>query len=150
MCRVINFVLKLVNGRSEAMNFKINKSEEEWKKELSPEAYFVLRQKGTERPFSGEYNMHFEDGVYTCRACGEALFTSDSKFDSHCGWPSFDAEIPGGKILKIRDTSHGMIRTEIVCAACGGHLGHVFDDGPTATGIRYCVNSLSIGFTPET
>jgi peptide-methionine (R)-S-oxide reductase len=150
MCRVINFVLKLVNGRSETMNFKINKSEEEWKKELSPEAYFVLRQKGTERPFSGEYNMHFEDGVYTCRACGEALFTSDSKFDSHCGWPSFDAEIPGGKILKIRDTSHGMIRTEIVCAACGGHLGHVFDDGPTATGIRYCVNSLSIGFTPET
>jgi peptide-methionine (R)-S-oxide reductase len=132
------------------MNFKINKSEEEWKKELSPEAYFVLRQKGTERPFSGEYNMHFEDGVYTCRACGEALFTSDSKFDSHCGWPSFDAEIPGGKILKIRDTSHGMIRTEIVCAACGGHLGHVFDDGPTATGIRYCVNSLSIGYTPET
>jgi peptide-methionine (R)-S-oxide reductase len=94
--------------------------------------------------------MHFEEGVYTCRACGEALFTSDSKFDSHCGWPSFDAEIPGGKILKIRDTSHGMIRTEIVCAACGGHLGHVFDDGPTATGIRYCVNSLSIGFTPET
>jgi peptide-methionine (R)-S-oxide reductase len=150
MCRVINFVLKLVNGRSEAMNFKINKSEEEWKKELSPEAYFVLRQKGTERPFSGEYNMHFEEGVYTCRACGEALFTSDSKFDSHCGWPSFDAEIPGGKILKIRDTSHGMIRTEIVCAACGGHLGHVFDDGPTVTGIRYCVNSLSIGFTPET
>ncbi len=150
MFRVINFVLKLVNGRSEAMNFKINKSEEEWKKELSPEAYFVLRQKGTERPFSGEYNMHFEDGVYTCRACGEALFTSDSKFDSHCGWPSFDAEIPGGKILKIRDTSHGMIRTEIVCASCGGHLGHVFDDGPTATGIRYCVNSLSIGFTPET
>jgi peptide-methionine (R)-S-oxide reductase len=150
MFRVINFVLKLVNGRSEAMNFKINKSEEEWKKELSPEAYFVLRQKGTERPFSGEYNMHFEEGVYTCRACGEALFTSDSKFDSHCGWPSFDAEIPGGKILKIRDTSHGMIRTEIVCAACGGHLGHVFDDGPTATGIRYCVNSLSIGFTPET
>jgi peptide-methionine (R)-S-oxide reductase len=150
MCRVINFVLKLVNGRSEAMNFKINKSEEEWKKELSPEAYFVLRQKGTERPFSGEYNMHFEEGVYTCRACGEALFTSDSKFDSHCGWPSFDAEIPGGKILKIRDTSHGMIRTEIVCAACGGHLGHVFDDGPTETGIRYCVNSLSIGFTPQT
>jgi len=149
MCRVINFVLKLVNGRSKAMNFRINKSEEEWKKELSPEAYFVLRQKGTERPFSGEFNLHFQAGVYTCRACGEALFTSDAKFDSHCGWPSFDAEIPGGKILKIRDTSHGMIRTEIVCAACGGHLGHVFDDGPTETGIRYCVNSLSIGFTPE-
>ncbi len=149
MLRVINFVVKLVNGRSQAMNFRINKSEEEWKKELSPEAYFVLRQKGTERPFSGEYNLHFEAGVYHCRACGEALFSSDSKFNSHCGWPSFDAEIPGGKILKIRDTSHGMIRTEIVCAACGGHLGHVFDDGPTETGIRYCVNSLSIGFTPE-
>lgn len=149
MRSVINFVFKLVNGHSKPMNFRINKSEEEWKKELSPEAYFVLRQKGTERPFSGEYNLHFEAGVYHCRACGEALFSSDSKFNSHCGWPSFDAEIPGGKILKIRDTSHGMIRTEIVCAACGGHLGHVFDDGPTETGIRYCVNSLSIGFTPE-
>lgn len=126
-----------------------NKTEEEWKKTLSEEQYYVLREKGTERPFSGKYNMHFEKGVYKCAACGYELFTSDQKFESHCGWPSFDNEIGNGdRIKKITDFSHGMVRTEIVCARCGGHLGHIFDDGPTKTGQRYCVNSVSIDFEP--
>ena len=93
--------------------------------------------------------MHFEKGVYTCGACGEPLFTSESKFDGHCGWPSFDKEIKEGKILEKTDTSHGMVRTEILCANCGSHLGHVFDDGPTETGLRYCVNSLSLEFEED-
>ena len=130
-------------------NFNVNKTDEEWKEQLTPNQYIVLRQAGTERPFTGEYNMHFENGVYTCAGCGEELFDSSSKFDSHCGWPSFDQEIKSGKILEVRDESHGMIRTEILCGNCGGHLGHVFDDGPTETGIRYCVNSLSLDFKKE-
>lgn len=127
---------------------KIVKSEEEWKKELSEEQFYILRQKGTERPFTGKYNLHKAEGVYTCAGCGEALFTSDQKFDSGCGWPSFDDQIPG-KIKVIADNTLGMIRTEIVCASCGGHLGHVFDDGPTITGLRYCVNSISIDFKED-
>lgn len=127
-------------------DFNVQKSEEEWKKQLSPEQYNVLRQAATERPFTGKYNLHFEEGIYSCGACGEPLFSSDSKFDGHCGWPSFDKEIKEGKILEKVDTSHGMIRTEILCANCGSHLGHVFDDGPTETGLRYCVNSLSLEF----
>jgi methionine-R-sulfoxide reductase len=125
------------------------KTEDEWKKVLTPEQYHILREKGTERPGTGEYNDHSEKGVYTCAACGTELFTSDQKFDSHCGWPSFDNNIAGGdRVKQVKDFSHGMIRTEIVCAKCGGHLGHIFDDGPTATGQRYCVNSLSLGFKP--
>ena len=120
-------------------------TEEEYKRKLTPEQYRVLRQKGTERPFSGEYNTHYEDGVYSCAACGNPLFKSDQKFDSGCGWPSFDDEIEGA-IERKRDTTHGMIRTEIMCANCGSHLGHVFNDGPTPTGIRHCVNSLSLNF----
>lgn len=131
------------------MDTSYNKTEEEWKKSLTPEQYYVLRQKGTERPGTGEYNLTFDKGTYKCAACGYELFSSDQKFESHCGWPSFDAELGNGdRIKKIRDTSHGMVRTEIVCARCGGHLGHIFDDGPTATGQRYCVNSLSLNFTP--
>lgn len=126
--------------------FNVQKTEAEWKDELSPEQYAILRKAGTERPFTGQYNMHFEEGIYKCGACGEPLFTSESKFDGHCGWPSFDKEIEEGKILEVKDTSHGMIRTEILCANCGSHLGHVFDDGPTETGLRYCVNSLSLDF----
>lgn len=122
------------------------KSAEEWKKELTPEQYAVLREAGTERPFSGKFNMHFEEGTYRCGGCNEPLFTSDSKFDAHCGWPSFDREIEKGKIVEKLDKSHGMLRTEILCAKCGSHLGHVFDDGPTETGLRYCVNSLSLDF----
>ena len=133
---------------NEKPQFNINKSNEEWKKELSSEEYYVLREAGTERPFTGKFNMHFENGIYTCYACGEELFSSSSKFDGHCGWPSFDKEIKEGKIVERVDTSHGMKRTEILCGNCGSHLGHVFDDGPTETGLRYCVNSLSLDFKP--
>ncbi len=125
---------------------EINKTEEEWKKELSPEEYRVLREKGTEPPFTGKFYLNNEKGAYVCAACGNELFTSDMKFDSGCGWPSFDREIDGGKIIIIKDTSHGMIRKEIVCARCKSHLGHIFDDGPTETGMRYCVNSISLKF----
>ncbi len=123
-------------------------TEEQWKDRLTPEEYRILREKGTERPFSGEYNLVFDEGTYSCAGCGTPLFTSAHKFNSHCGWPSFDDELPG-TVLKKRDMTHGMIRTEIVCASCGGHLGHIFDDGPTDTGQRYCVNSVSIKFKPK-
>ncbi len=132
------------------MNSDFNKTDEEWKKILTEDQYYVLRQKGTEPAYQGKYTMNFEKGMYTCAGCGYELFTSDQKFESHCGWPSFDNEIGGGeRVKKIKDVSHGMIRTEIICARCGGHLGHIFDDGPTKTGQRYCVNSLSINFKPE-
>lgn len=138
------------NSTIKPMDTSVNKTEEEWKKTLSAEQYYVLREKGTERPFTGKYNLHFEKGVYKCAACGYELFTSDQKFESHCGWPSFDNEIGAGDhIKKIKDFSHGMIRTEVVCARCNGHLGHLFDDGPTKTGNRYCINSVSIDFEPE-
>ena len=131
------------------METSYNKTDEEWKKTLTAEQYDILRKKGTEYPGTGKYNKHFEKGFYTCAGCGQELFSSDQKFDSHCGWPSFDGEIGGGnRVKKVPDYSHGMVRTEIVCARCGGHLGHIFDDGPTATGMRYCVNSLSLGFKP--
>ncbi|MBL0309435.1 MAG: peptide-methionine (R)-S-oxide reductase MsrB [Bacteroidetes bacterium] len=125
---------------------KVEKTEAEWKKLLDSEQFRVLREKGTESPFTGKYYLNKEKGVYVCGACGNELFTSDMKFDSRCGWPSFDREIAGGKIKTITDSSHGMIRTEIVCARCESHLGHIFDDGPTETGMRYCVNSLSLDF----
>ncbi len=125
---------------------KIVKSEEEWKKTLSPEQYHVIREKGTEAPFSGKFYLHKDKGTYVCAACGADLFTSETKFDAGCGWPSFFEAIDSTKIVYTKDSSHGMIRTEITCAKCGGHLGHVFDDGPKPTGLRYCVNSLSIEF----
>lgn len=125
------------------MDYPIKKTEEEWKAELGAERYRILRQKGTEYPNSGQYNLTFEKGTYCCGACGEELFESKSKFKSSCGWPSFDESIPG-KIEYIKDTTHGMSRTEVLCATCGSHLGHVFDDGPTDTGVRYCINSLSV------
>ena len=132
------------------MDTSYKKTDDEWKKILTPEQYYVLRQKGTERAGTGEYNNHTEKGFYTCAGCGTELFSNEQKFDSHCGWPSFDGELGGGdRVLKVKDFSHGMTRTEIVCAKCGGHLGHIFDDGPTATGQRYCVNSLSLGFKPS-
>lgn len=127
--------------------YLINKTEKEWKEELGEERYKILRQKGTEFPHTGKYNLYFENGTYCCGACEEPLFTSDFKFTSGCGWPSFDKSIPG-KIEYIKDTTFGMDRTEILCANCGSHLGHVFDDGPTETGERYCVNSLSLQFKP--
>lgn len=125
------------------------KTDEEWKKELTDEQFYVLRQKGTEAPFSGKLLMNKEKGIYKCAACGNELFTDEMKFDSHCGWPSFDKEISGGKIITHEDNSHGMQRTEIVCGKCGGHLGHLFNDGPTETGMRYCVNSVSLEFVNE-
>jgi methionine-R-sulfoxide reductase len=135
-------------AKKTAMNdtTKINRTEEEWKKILTPEQYHVLREKGTDRPFTGKYYLNKEKGVYNCAACGAELFTSDMKFDSDCGWPSFDKEVAGGKIIKQKDYSYGMVRTEILCAKCGSHLGHLFDDGPTVTGLRYCVNSTSVDF----
>jgi len=120
------------------------KDDEYWRDKLSPEEYHVCREKGTERPFSGEYWNTRDAGVYNCRCCGEPLFLSDSKFDSGCGWPSFFRPADAGAIEEDRDTSHGMIRTEIMCSKCGSHLGHVFEDGPQPTGLRYCVNSLSV------
>lgn len=128
---------------------EVMKTDEEWKKELTDEQYYVLRQQGTEAPFSGKLLMNKEKGIYKCAACGNELFTDEMKFDSHCGWPSFDKEISGGKIVTHDDFSHGMKRTEIECAECGGHLGHLFDDGPTETGMRYCVNSVSLEFVNE-
>lgn len=123
-------------------------SEAEWREKLTADEYRVLREKGTERPFSGLYNTHYQEGIYTCKGCGAELFTHTSKFDSGCGWPSFDRAIAKGVIKEVLDKSHGMFRTEIVCNNCDGHLGHVFNDGPTATGLRYCVNSVSIDFKP--
>jgi len=134
------------NVKEELPAEELPKTEDQWRAVLSAEKYHVLREKGTERAGTGQFLNHDENGVYTCGGCGTELFTSDMKFDSHCGWPSFDKEIEGGKIKKVSDYSYGMIRTEIVCAKCGGHLGHLFDDGPTETGMRYCVNSLSLGF----
>jgi len=121
-----------------------------WREQLTPDEYTVLREKGTERAFSGEYWDVFEEGTYHCRGCGEPLFASDNKFDAGCGWPSFDKSVDEHAVEEARDTSHGMIRTEIMCRSCGGHLGHVFPDGPTSTGLRYCVNSLSVRLKPET
>lgn len=128
---------------------KVIKTEAEWKKTLTPEQYHILREKGTDYPFKGKYYLHKENGMYSCAGCGTELFTSDMKFESDCGWPSFDREIAGGKIKQVVDKSHGMVRIEIVCAKCDGHLGHIFDDGPTITGKRYCVNSTSIDFKPK-
>jgi peptide-methionine (R)-S-oxide reductase len=131
------------------MEQKVFKSDDEWKKSLSPEQYHVLREKGTERPFTGKYYKTNDKGLYSCAACNEELFTSDMKFDSDCGWPSFDRALEGGKIKYTTDRAFGMVRTEILCANCGSHLGHVFDDGPTLTGKRYCVNSVSLTFYKE-
>ncbi|MCT8340146.1 peptide-methionine (R)-S-oxide reductase MsrB [Luteirhabdus pelagi] len=129
-------------------NYEVTKSPSEWREQLGEERYRILREKGTERPFTGKYNMHFQDGQYVCGACHQPLFESNSKFDSGCGWPSFDEAIEGA-VEYEKDRSLGMIRTEILCANCGSHLGHVFNDGPTETGQRYCVNSLSVDFEEE-
>jgi len=125
---------------------KIKKTEEEWRKELSPEEFRVLRQKGTEYPGTNIYNKHFEDGIYLCAGCGTPLFESKTKYDSGSGWPAFFAPIDPNNIKEYRDTSMGMIRVEVTCGVCDGHLGHVFPDGPAPSGMRYCINSVSLNF----
>jgi peptide-methionine (R)-S-oxide reductase len=128
---------------------KIEKSDAEWREELTPEQYEVLRRQGTERPFTGKYWNVKEDGMYHCAGCGAALFSSDTKFESGTGWPSFYEPAVAENVEMHRDISHGMIRTEVRCANCGGHLGHVFDDGPNPTGLRYCLNSCALDLQTE-
>jgi len=128
---------------------KITKSDNEWRKELSPMQYAVLREKATERPFTGEYEYTKTPGTYVCAGCGQTLFESDAKFDSGCGWPSFTRPAVDGHVDEERDTTHGMIRTEVLCSKCNGHLGHVFDDGPGPTGLRYCINSAALKLQPK-
>jgi peptide-methionine (R)-S-oxide reductase len=125
------------------------KNDIEWSEKLSPEAYRVLREKGTERPFTGKYHSSKEKGTYLCNGCGSPLFSSETKFESGTGWPSFFQPIADGAVLAETDRSLGMIRTEVRCANCGGHLGHVFEDGPRPTGLRYCINSVSLEFNKE-
>ncbi len=125
---------------------RIEITEEEWQERLTPEQYRVLREKGTERPFTGQFWNQKEDGTYICAGCGSELFKSDTKFDSGCGWPSFWKEADPERITLQEDLSHGMRRTEVLCKNCGGHLGHLFEDGPEPTGQRYCINSASLNF----
>jgi peptide-methionine (R)-S-oxide reductase len=129
--------------------YEIERTDAEWRAVLTPEQYRVLRQSGTEPPFSGEYTDATADGVYRCAACGNPLFRSDAKYHSGCGWPSFYEPLSPDAVEEVLDMSHGMVRTEIRCGRCGSHLGHVFTDGPQPTGLRYCMNSVALDFAPE-
>jgi len=160
LVRLLNKGLSLVRACPSSGNFssfatfeqvmtKINKTEQEWRSELTPEQYRVLREKATERAFTGEYDHVFEPGTYHCAGCGAELFVSDTKYDSGCGWPAFYAPATGDAVEEETDTSHWMTRTEVLCANCGGHLGHVFPDGPHPTGQRYCINSAALKLEEE-
>jgi peptide-methionine (R)-S-oxide reductase len=131
------------------MDEEVELTDEQWKEILTEEEYEVLREQGTEPPFTGEYNDHYEGGAYLCAGCGQPLFDSNDKFDSGSGWPSFTAPIDEDAVEERPDASHGTLRTEVVCSRCGGHLGHVFEDGPPPTGLRYCINSVALDFTSE-
>jgi peptide-methionine (R)-S-oxide reductase len=131
------------------MTTHIEKTDEQWREELTPEQYEVLRRKGTEPPFTGRYVHSKEDGIYRCAGCGADLFSSDTKFESGTGWPSFYEPAENANIELVSDTSHGMVRTEVVCGSCGGHLGHVFPDGPAPTGQRFCMNSCALELDPS-
>ena len=148
-CRQAGMTVEAVKPATavrEAAMDKVNKTEQEWRGLLTPEEYAVIREKGTERPFENEFWDKNEKGVYTCKACGAELFTSDSKFDAGCGWPSFVKPVSPDAIATEKDVRYGMSRVEIKCARCGAHLGHVFEDGPAPTGLRYCTNSISMKF----
>ncbi len=144
----IGFAQGSIQPKSEGDKYEVMKTDEEWKKQLSDEEYYVLREKGTEPRLINKYYLHKEDGMYHCKACGNPLFSSETKYDSGSGWPAFyDKE--GDNIELEEDHSFGMIRSEVKCSKCGGHLGHVFEDGPNPTGLRYCINSVSLDFKPK-
>jgi len=154
--RLIVIMILLVSGLigfgqdSQKKNDKVKKSDSEWKELLTPMQFHVLRESGTERPFTGEYENTFDSGKYHCAGCDNYLFSSDKKYHSGCGWPSFTEAESKENIILLEDKSHGMVRIEVRCAKCDGHLGHVFNDGPAPTYVRYCINSASLKFIPDT